>query len=221
MPNVVIPGQGTHNIVYVASEHDTVYAFDADSSAGANGGLLWKTNLGIAALSANGEFGALLHYLFPRHRAEVGFTGTPVIDPATGTLYVNVATREVVAGVSTNYIHRIHALNITNGTERSYSPVVVSGSVPGTGVDSVGGVTGFNGKQSNQRPALTLVSGILHVGYAGYADTDPYRYWLFATTQRTSSGFPFSTHANAKTSVFGRMRRKAVSGWADMGSSPM
>ncbi len=65
---------------------------------------------------------------------EEGMTGTPVIDPATGTLYVDAFTREVVPGVSTNYFHRIHALNITNGTEQPYSPVVVAASVPGTGV---------------------------------------------------------------------------------------
>jgi len=203
VPNVGIPGQGPHNVVYVASEHDTVYAFDADSSAGANGGLLWKTNLGISALSANGEFGArYCGTCFPDIVPEVGVTGTPVIDPATGTLYLNVATREVFG--TTNYVHRIHALNITNGTERPYSPVVVSGSVPGTGVDSVGGVMTFNGKQANQRPALTLAGGILYVAYAGYADTDPYHGWLFgynATNLQQVS--ILNTTPNATVGAFG------------------
>ena len=203
VPNVLIPGQGIHNVVYVASEHDTVYAFDADSNLGANGGLLWKTNLGISALSANGEFGnRYCGTCFPDIIPEVGITGTPVIDPATGTLYVNAATREISG--TTNYIHRIHALNITNGAERPYSPVIVSGSVPGTGVDSVGGVMTFNGKQANQRPALTLAGGILYVGYAGYADTDPYHGWLFGYNATNLAQVSiYNTTPNAKTSVFG------------------
>ena len=203
VPNVAIPGQGTHNVVYVASEHDTVYAFDADSNLGANGGLLWKTNLGLSALSANGEFGARYCITcFPDIVPEVGITGTPVIDPATGTLYVNVATREVSG--TTNYIHRLHAINITNGTERSYSPVVVSGSVPGTGVDSVGGVMTFNGRQANQRPALTLAGGILYVAYAGYADTDPYHGWLFGYNATNLAQVSiYNTTPNATTGAFG------------------
>ena len=203
VPGVTLPGLGVRNVVYVASEHDTVYAFDADSSAGANGGLLWKTNLGISALSANGEFGArYCGTCFPDIVPEVGVTGTPVIDPATGTLYVNVATREISG--TTNYIHRIHALNITNGTERSYSPVVVSGSVPGTGVDSVGGVLTFKGKTANQRPALTLVGGILYVAYAGYADTDPYHGWLFGYNATNLAQVSiYNTTPNATTGAFG------------------
>ena len=203
VPNVVIPGQGTHNVVYVASEHDTVYAFDADSNLGANGGLLWKTNLGLSALSANGEFGArYCGTCFPDIVPEVGITGTPVIDPATGTLYVNVATREVSG--TTNYVHRIHAINITNGRERPYSPVVVSGSVPGTGVDSVGGVMTFNGRQANQRPALTLAGGILYVAYAGYADTDPYHGWLFGYNATNLAQVSiYNTTPNATTGAFG------------------
>ncbi len=202
VPGVNVPGLGVRNVVYVASEHDTVYAFDADSNLGANGGLLWKTNLGISPLSANGEFGNRYQSTFPDIVPDVGITGTPVIDPATGTLYVNVATREISG--TTNYIHRIHALNITNGTERSYSPVVVSGSVPGTGTDSVGGVMTFNGKQANQRAALTLAGGILYVAYAGYADTDPYHGWLFGynATNLTQVSI-YNTTPNATTGAFG------------------
>src|SRR6185437_7724717 len=83
VPNVTIPGQGTHNIVIVATEHDSVYAFDADGNLGTNGGLLWHTNLGVSALSANqNEFGArYCGNCYPDIVPEVGVTGTPVIDP--------------------------------------------------------------------------------------------------------------------------------------------
>ena len=203
VPNVAIPGQGTHNVVYVASEHDTVYAFDADSNLGANSGLLWKTNLGIAALSANGEFGTrYCGNCFPDIVPEVGITGTPVIDPATGTLYVNVFTREISG--TTNYIHRIHALNITNGAARPYSPVVVAGSVPGTGVDSVAGVMTFDAKRENQRAALTLVGGILYVAYAGYADTDPYHGWVIGYNATNLAQVSiYNTTPNATVAQFG------------------
>ena len=145
MTNVTIPGQGVHDVVFIATENDTVYAFDADSNAGTNGGLLWSTNLGVSALDSVSPFGR--RYTGPNNpytdiTPQVGATGTPVIDPVTGTLYVNAFTREV-SGLTTNYVHRIHALDVTTGNERPYSPVVVAGSVPGVGVDSLGGVMTF------------------------------------------------------------------------------
>jgi autotransporter-associated beta strand protein len=207
MTNVAIPGQGVHNVVFIATEHDTVYAFDADSNAGANGGLLWKTNLGTAALNAISPYGRRYTGTSPYSdiTPEVGATGTPVIDPVSGTLYVNAFTREI-AGNVTNFVHRIHALDVTTGRERSYSPVVVAGSVPGVGVDSAGGVMTFNPMQNNQRPALTLAGGRLFVAYAGYADTDPYHGWLFAynaTNLALQTNYIFNSTPNATTSAFG------------------
>jgi len=202
MTNVTIPGQGVHDVVYIATEHDTVYAFDADGNPGTNGGLLWKTNLGISALSATATFGG--RYTgggYTDILPEVGATGTPVIDPVSGTLYVNAFTHE-----GANYIHRIHALDITTGHERSYSPVIVTASFPGTGVGSVGGVVPFSAVQHNQRPALALAGGILYVGYAGYADTDPYHGWLIgfnATNLVQLTNYTFNTTPNASTSAFG------------------
>jgi uncharacterized repeat protein (TIGR03806 family) len=209
MTNVTIPGLGVHDVVIIATEHGTVYAFDANDNSGANGGLLWKTNLGIAHLSALAELGN-------RYNAggcncmtdivpEIGVTGTPVIDPTTGTLYVNMFTRETTAS-ATNYIHRIHAIDVRTGNERPYSPVVVAGSVPGRGTDSVGGVMTFNAKYANQRPALCLANGMLFVAYAGYADTDPYHGWLFAynaTNLSFTTNYIFNTTPNASTSAFG------------------
>jgi autotransporter-associated beta strand protein len=203
--NVAIPGQGTHNVVYVATENDSVYAFDADNNTGTNGGLLWHTNLGIAALSNNQEFGGRYNGgsyidIVP----EVGITGTPVIDPVSGTLYVDVLTREVTT--TTNYYHRIHALKITNGIEQPYSPVVVTASVPGTGVDSSNGMVSFNARQQNQRPALTLAGGNLYVAYGSFADTDPFHGWVIgfnATNLVQLTNYIFNTTPNATTAAFG------------------
>jgi len=168
MPGVVIPSKGVHNVVYVATEHDSVYAFDADSNAGANGGLLWATNLGISAVMPNNDFGnryGPYHDLVP----EMGITGTPVIDPVSGTLYVDLFTHEG----NNIYYHRIHALDITTGNERPYSPVLVAASVPGAGVDSTNGVVRFNAEQQLQRPGMTLVGGKLFVTFGSFADSDP------------------------------------------------
>ncbi len=205
MTNVTIPGQGVHNVVFVATEHDTIYAFDADSNAGANGGLLWQTNLGISALSNNHEFGGRYNGgnytdLIP----EIGITGTPVIDAASGTLYVDVLSREVTT--TTNYYHRIHALDITTGNERPYSPVVVTASVPGTGVGSSNGIVRFDAKQQLQRPALTLAGSMLHVAYGSYADTDPYHGWVIgfnATNLQQMANYVFNTTPNATIAAFG------------------
>ncbi|SPE51531.1 PA14 domain protein [Verrucomicrobia bacterium] len=204
MTNVTIPGSGVHNVVFVATEHDTVYALDADSNSGTNGGVLWQNNFGLSANSATAPFG--YRYSGGGYTdivPEVGMTGTPVIDPTTGTIYVNAFTREIV-GNTTNFVHRIHALDVTTGAERPYSPVVVAGSVPGTGVGSSGGVQTFSAVQHGQRPALCLANGLLVVAYASYADTDPYHGWVFAynATNLTFVSV-FNTTPNASVAAFG------------------
>src|SRR5215471_11727769 len=154
---LTIPGQGTHNVLIVATEHDSVYAFDADRNSGAYAGLLWQTSLGTSAATPNSDFGT--RYNSGRYLdivPEVGITGTPVIDLASGTLYVDAFTHE-----GTSYYHRIHALNITNGTERANSPALVTVSVFGTGVGGNGSIVPFVPKQELQRGALTLAGGAL------------------------------------------------------------
>ena len=202
---LVIPGQGTHDAVFVATEHNSVYAFDADSNAGSNGGLLWQTNLGMSALSNNHEFGDRYNNdNYTDIVPEVGITGTPVIDLAAGTLYVDVRTR--VVGAATNYYHWIHALNITNGTEQPYSPVQVTNSVAGRGVDSTNGVVGFSPLQENQRPGMTLAGGMLYVAYGSFADTDPYHGWVLgfnATNLQQLASYAFNTTPNATIGDFG------------------
>jgi hypothetical protein len=200
MAQVAITGQGTHDVVFVATENDSVYAFDADSNAGTNGGLLWYTNLGTAATSV--LFGTRLHHnvLNPL----IGITGTPVIDPVAGTLYVDVLTTPVPD--TTNAQHHVHALNIADGTERPYSPVLVAASVPGAGVDSSNGVVTFNANQENSRPALTLAGGVVYVSFASFGDTDPYHGWVIgfnATNLQQATNYVFNTTPNATTAEFG------------------
>jgi mono/diheme cytochrome c family protein len=198
--NLQIPGQGTHNTLFVFTENDSVYAFDADSNQGPNGGLLWHTNLGIALIST---------YYATRYHHNVlnpliGITGTPVIDPASGTLYLDVFSG--VVSDTPNGFHTIHALNITNGAERPYSPVLVAASVPGSGVDSSNGVVTFNAGHQMNRPALTLSGGMLYVCYGSYGDTDPYHGWVMgynATNLQLVTNYVFATTPNATMAAFG------------------
>jgi regulation of enolase protein 1 (concanavalin A-like superfamily) len=179
--NVSIAGKGTHNVIYVATEHNSVYAFDADSNAGVNATPLWAVNLGSSAAVPNNDFGnryGPFHAITP----EVGITGTPVIDVNSRTLYVDAFTHE-----GASYFHRLHALDITSGAEKFGGPKQVSASVAGTGAGSVNGVIAFDAKQHLQRTALTLVNGVVYAAYCGYADTDPYHGWILGYSTSTLS----------------------------------
>ncbi len=207
VPGVKIPGQGAHDVVYVATENDSVYAFDANSNADVTGGLLWHVSLGDGInIVTNHEFGGRYHNnvlqdMLPR----VGITGTPVIDAASGTLFVVALNREATA-TATNYYQRLHALNIATGEEQPYSPVVITASFPGTGLGSSGGMVKFDAKQQNERCALTLAGGILYVAYSSYADTDPYHGWIIgfnAANLQPLANQVFNTTPNATKKAFG------------------
>jgi hypothetical protein len=165
---VSIPGRGVHNVVYVATEHDSVYAFDADGTSAAP---LWQRSFlspGVTTVPASDagdccEIGP-----------EIGITGTPVIDPSTNTLYVVAKTKE---GTST-YVQRLHALDLGSGSEKFGGPVVIDASVPGGGSGASGGAVAFDPLRQNQRPSLLLNNGVVYVGFSGHADQQPYHGWL-------------------------------------------
>lgn len=175
--NLEIPGQGAHNVIFVATEHNSVYAFDADDPNQPEP--LWKINLGPSVVVPNDEFGnryGPYHDLLP----ELGITGTPAIDLNTKTLYVVAFTKE-----RSLYYQRLHALDITTGAPKPGSPVEIRGSVPGTGYDQVGGRIYFSAVQGLQRPGLLLVGNVLYIAFASHADTDPYHGWVFAYNATT------------------------------------
>jgi chitodextrinase len=173
VPSVNIPGQGVHNVVYVATEHDSVYAFDADGNVTAP---LWKVSFinpaaGITTVLPS-DVGECCDIT-----PEIGITGTPVIDPATGTLYVVAKTKEVSGGV-TNFVQRLHALDIATGAEKFGGPVVIQATVPGIGQGSSGGQLQFLSLRENQRPALLLNNGIVYIAFGSHGDQQPYHGWL-------------------------------------------
>ena len=177
--NLAIPGQGTHNVIFVATQNNDVYAFDANSNAGASAGLLWHVNLGLAATMPNNYFG---NRYGPYHdiNPQVGITSTPVIDLATGTMYIDAFTQDV-AGQDV-YSHHIHALDITTGADKM-APMLVAAAMQGNGLEGDGTTISFTATDQLQRPALTLLNGVLYVAYSGYADTDPYHGWILGFDQ--------------------------------------
>jgi hypothetical protein len=153
VPISVIPQLG-HNTVYVATMHNTVFAFDADSGA-----KLWSLSLGASV-------GIARNYLGP----ETGIVSTPVIDATRHTLYV-------VAANSDGW--RLHAIDLIAHVEKSGSPILIQGSVSGTGYDNVNGIVSFKASQELQRASLLEANNTVYVGFTSYADTDPYHGWIF------------------------------------------
>jgi hypothetical protein len=160
-------GGATHNVVYVATEHGSLYAFDADSGA-----QLWKVSLLGAGetptTTACQDF-----------TPEMGITATPVIDRtrgANGTLYA-------VAGSSDSNgraHHRLHAIDLASGAELSGGPAEIAATYPGNGANSVNGVITFDPSLHTERAALTLVNGNIYMGWTAHCMSGPYTGWLMA-----------------------------------------
>ncbi len=171
--NVTIPSQGVHNVVYVATENDSVYAFDAD---GLTTTPLWQVSLiqngGTAVPCAVTGACSGISPTF-------GITGTPVIDGLSGTMYLVAMTVE-----NGTYIQRLHALDITSGTEKFNGPTVIQASVPGTGGGSVGGQIAFQAIHECQRTALLLANGIVYMGWGTFAYS-PWHGWIMGYNAQT------------------------------------
>lgn len=182
MSGITISGKGTHNVVFVETENDTVYAFDADTNGGANAAPLWKASMLDSAHGAasgatsipNGNVSTT--DIMPI----IGITGTPVIDPSTGTMYLVSASLE-----GGNYFQRLHALDITSGAEKFGGPVNLSASVSGNGNGSSGGVLNFDTKWENNRAGLLLLNGFVYTAFASHGDNGPWHGWIFAHNAAT------------------------------------
>jgi len=169
--NLPMGALGVRNVVYIVTEHDSVYAFDADQKAP---GPLWQdsfvdpgSNVTPVPCADEPEACDILG-------TEIGITSTPVIDLDTETLYVCAFTKE-----GGNYAYRLHALNLATGSEKFGGPVLIQASVPGTGDGSDGVNVGFNPHNHLQRAALLLANSVVYVAFASFGDVRPYHGWLF------------------------------------------
>lgn len=182
IPQVAVPGNGVHNVVIVATQHDSVYAFDSDSPAPEP---LWKVNFldpdaGVTTLSAADVNAS---DILP----EIGITSTPVIDIASNTVYVVAATKEHGA-----YYHRLHALDLASGAEKFGGPRAIQATYPGAAQDGSDGLLTFSSRFQLQRAALLLTKGKVYVAFASNADSGLYHGWVIAydaTTLRQSGAW--------------------------------
>jgi len=167
------------NMLIVATQHDSVYAFDADNSGCVS--LRQKSFLstGVTTIPSTD----IINPPCTDIRNEFGIAGTPVIDPASGTLYLVAATKE-----SGSYVQRLHALYLSTGAERSGSPTTISATTSGTGTNSLF----FDALQENQRAALALSSSGVFIGWASHCDNFPFVGWLMR----------YSASSLAQTAVF-------------------
>jgi hypothetical protein len=199
VPDVNVPGKGVHNVVYVATQHDSVYAFDADDPAAS--APLWQVSLGTSVPLPSSDVG---RPTYADIQVEVGIVGTPVIDPNSGTLYVVALTREPLPAICPcSYMHRLHALDLYTGAEKFGGPVAIGGSA----LRLAGGQTVqivFDNKQQLQRPGLLLSQGKVYVAFGSYGDFQPYHGWIFgydAATLQAVSIFD-STPTGAQGSIW-------------------
>jgi len=187
VPGLTMSDGLVHNVLFVATSHDSVYAYDADSNGGANANPIWHINLLTPAYGAQaGETTVPYQDNGSPDVGENGVTGTPAINPATNTMYL-VAT-STLNGV---YYSRLHAINIITGAEQANAPALISATVAGTGHGSTGGELSFDPLIQNQRSAVDYYNGYVYFGYAAHGDIGNWHGWLFAynatTMQQTAA----------------------------------
>ncbi|HEX9201152.1 MAG TPA: hypothetical protein VF865_16450 [Acidobacteriaceae bacterium] len=150
---------GTHDIVYVTTVNNSVYAFDANDPAAT--APIWHVNFGTPPNLHSANFGCL------DINGQMGIIGTPVIDKTRGALYVVALTR-----AGSGYTQRLHELDLATGADLPESPVVIKAD-------------GFNALMQNQRPGLMLANGMVYVGYASHCDREPYHGYVMAYDAQT------------------------------------
>jgi hypothetical protein len=178
VPHVTIAGnKGTHNVVYVATANDYVYAFDADSNGGIDSAPLWQVSL-FANSSPSGTY-----------TSTYGVSGTPVIDASTSATGPTAQTLFLVSSEAqgATQIYRLHALDITSGAEKFGGPFPIQATVAGSGSGSTSGSLAFDPLYQRQRAGLLLLNGIVYVPFGSVNDDGPWHGWVFSYGVGTNS----------------------------------
>jgi hypothetical protein len=200
LSQVTVNGQ-KKNVLYVATEHGSVYAFDADSINGITSTFLWKTStLGNGETPSDPVGGC------NQVPNEIGITATPVIDRGRNAIYV-VAMSKNAAGT---YFQRLHALDLSTGNELFSGPKTITAMYPGTGDNSSGGNVLFDPKQYKERPGLLQINGTIYTTWSSHCDIRPYTSWVIA----------FNADTLAQTSVFNLVPNGSEGGIWMSGSAP-
>lgn len=176
LSSVAIPGKGTHNVIYMVTENDSVYAIDAD-----NGTILWQVSVLGSGEVPSDDHGC------SQISPQIGITATPVIDRSigpNGTIYLVSMSKK--SGV---YFQRIHALDITTGQEQFGGPRAVQARYPGTGDNSHNGHVIFDPAQYAERQGLLLLNHILYTAWTSHCDARPYTGWIIGYDSRTLAPF--------------------------------
>ncbi|HLZ91666.1 MAG TPA: hypothetical protein VKQ28_08115 [Candidatus Acidoferrum sp.] len=175
LSNLSISG-GTKNVLYVATEHGSVFAFDADNVSGTAAVPLWKSSTLQTGEVPSDDRGC------GQVTPEIGITSTPVIDRTRGAIYVVSVSKNSATG---NYVHRIHALDLTSGKELFGGPTTVTATFPGSGAGSVSGVITFDPREYNERPGLLELNGTIYTTWGSHCDAGPYTSWMMAYSADT------------------------------------
>ena len=163
-------GGGTHNVVFVATVNNTVYAFDGD-----NGTLYWQKTYTTPGMRPprRGDMTGACGGTYQDFSGNIGIVGTPVIDGIRGTMYFVARSTS-----GDTFVQHLHAVNIIDGSEVAGSPTLIGATSRGNGSGSVNGVIAFDGQKQNQRQALTLLNGVVYVTFASHCDWGPYHGWI-------------------------------------------
>ena len=172
LPNVTISGQ-MHNVVYVATLHDSVYAFDADSTSTTP---LWMTSiLSYSPAGATSVPSTVTKDAGTTGWTELGIISTPVIDPTTGTLYLVAETYE-----SSKVVHRLHALDVTSGVEKFGGPITIAATYTFRGT-----TTTFADLYQMNRPGLLLANGHVYIAWGSNGNNAPSQGWVLSYNAST------------------------------------
>ena len=175
LSGLAIPGKGNKNVLYAVTEHDSIYAFDADSISSTGGTVLWQTTALLSAETTSDDRGCA------QVTPEIGITSTPVIDRSRNAIYLIAMSKDGQG----NYYQRLHALDLTTGKERFGGPATIQATYPGTGQNSSNGKLVFDPKQYKERPGLLQIGGTIYTMWSSHCDFRPYTSWIMAYSADT------------------------------------
>jgi hypothetical protein len=173
--NVSIPGVGAKNVLYVATEHGSVFAFDAGNVSGTAAKPLWQISTQMSGEVPSDDRGC------SQVTPEIGITSTPVIDRTRSAIYVIAVSKDG----NGNYFHRLHALDLGSGKELFGGPTTITATFPGNGAGSSNGTDTFDASEYNERAGLLELNGTIYTTWGSHCDAGAYTSWMMSFSADT------------------------------------